>query len=57
MQHTRDLRVREVSNDQGNRLVVGRAALVGVVTWRRAQMILLSVQGLDVAGIAQRDIH
>ena len=24
-----------------------------VVTWRRAQMILLSVQGMDVAGIAK----
>jgi transposase len=48
------LRVREVSNDEGNRLLrIVRRSSGSVVTWRRAQMILLSVQGMDVAGIAK----
>src|ERR1039458_3143841 len=48
------LRVREVSNDEGNRLLrMVRRSSGSVVTWRRAQMVLLSVQGMDVAGIAK----
>ena len=48
------LRVREVSNEEGNRLLrVVRRSSGSVVTWRRAQMVLLSVQGMDVAGIAK----
>jgi transposase len=48
------LRVREVSADEGNRLLrVVRRSSGSVVTWRRAQMVLLSVQGMDVAGIAK----
>ena len=48
------LRVREVSNEEGNRLLrIVRRSSGSVVTWRRAQMILLSVQGMDVAGIAK----
>jgi len=48
------LRVREVSNDEGNRLLrTVRRSSGSVVTWRRAQMVLLSVQGMDVAGIAK----
>ena len=48
------LRVREVSNDEGNRLFrIVRRSSGSVVTWRRAQMVLLSVQGMDVAGIAK----
>ena len=48
------LRVREVSNDEGNRLLrIVRRSSGSVVTWRRAQMVLLSVQGMDVAGIAK----
>jgi transposase len=48
------LRVREVSEVEGNRLVrIVRRSSGSVVTWRRAQMVLLSVQGLDVAGIAK----
>ena len=48
------LRVREVSDDEGNRLLrIVRRSSGSVVTWRRAQMILLSVQGMDVAGIAK----
>jgi transposase len=47
------LRVREVSNDEGNRLLrIVRRSSGSVVTWRRAQMVLLSVQGMDVAQIA-----
>jgi transposase len=46
--------VREVSNDEGNRLLrIVRRSSGSVVTWRRAQTVLLSVQGLDVAGIAK----
>ncbi len=52
------LRVREVSNEEGNRLLrIVRRSSGSVVTWRRAQMVLLSVQGMDVAGIAKVDLH
>jgi transposase len=48
------LRVRDVSNEEGNRLLrIVRRSSGSVVTWRRAQMVLLSVQGMDVAGIAK----
>ena len=48
------LRVREVTADEGNRLLrTVRRSSGSVVTWRRAQMVLLSVQGMDVAGIAK----
>ena len=48
------LRVRELSNDEGNRLWrMVRHSSGSVVTWRRAQMVLLSAQHMDVAGIAR----
>jgi transposase len=48
------LRVRELSNEDGNRLLrIVRRSSGSVVTWRRAQMVLLSAQGMDVAGIAK----
>jgi transposase len=48
------LRVREVSAEEGNKLLrIVRRSSGSVVTWRRAQMVLLSVQGMDVAGIAR----
>src|SRR5438477_8539513 len=48
------LRVRGLSNDEGNRLLrMVRRSSGSVVTWRRAQMVLLSAQGMDVAGIAK----
>ena len=48
------LRVREVSNEEGNRLLrIVRRSSGSVVTWRRAQMVLLSVQGMDIAQIAK----
>ena len=48
------LRVREVSAEEGNRLLrIVRRSSGSVVTWRRAQMVLLSVQGMDVAGVAK----
>jgi len=48
------VRVREISNDEGNRLlrIVCRSS-GSVVTWRRAQIVLLSAQGMDVAAIAK----
>ena len=47
------LRVRELSNEDGNRLlrIVWRSS-GSVVTWR-AQMVLLSAQGMDVEQIAK----
>jgi transposase len=46
--------VREIDNDEGNRLLrIVRRSSGSVVTWRRAQMVLLSAQGMDVAGIAK----
>lgn len=48
------LRVREVSQEEGNRLLqIVRRSSGSVVTWRRAQMVLLSVQRMDVAAIAK----
>ncbi|MFF5793631.1 transposase [Paeniglutamicibacter sp. NPDC012692] len=46
--------VRELENDEDARLLqMVRRGSGPVVTWRRAQMVLLSAQGLDVAMIAQ----
>ena len=46
--------VRDISLDEGQRLLrMVRRSAGSVVTWRRAQMVLLSAQGMDVAGIAK----
>ena len=51
---TERLRVREIDDDEGRRLVrIVRRGSGSVVTWRRAQMVLLSAQGMDVAAIAE----
>jgi len=48
------LRVREIDDDEGRRLVrIVRRGTGSVVTWRRAQMVLLSAQGMDVPAIAR----
>src|SRR5205085_5530162 len=48
------VQVRSISNDEGNRLLrIVRRSSGSVVTWRRAQMVLLSAQGMDVAQIAK----
>ena len=48
------VRVREISNDEGQRLLrIVRRSSGSVVTWRRAQTVLLSAQGMDPAGIAK----
>jgi transposase len=48
------IRVREITSDEGNRLLrIVRRSSGSVVTWRRAQMVLLSAQGMDVAQIAE----
>lgn len=48
------VQVRNISNDEGNKLLrIVRRSSGSVVTWRRAQMVLLSAQGMDVAGIAK----
>ena len=48
------VQVREISNDEGNRLLrIVRRSSGSVVTWRRAQMVLLSAQGMPVAAIAE----
>jgi hypothetical protein len=45
---------RELANDEGNRLLrIARRCSGSVVTWRRAQMVLLSAQGMDIAQIAR----
>jgi len=47
------IRVREITSEEGNRLLrIVRRSSGSVVTWRRAQMVLLSAQGMDVAQIA-----
>jgi transposase len=51
---TERLRVREIDDDEGRRLVrIVRRGTGSVVTWRRAQMVLLSAQGMNVAAIAK----
>src|SRR3954454_14177094 len=48
------VRVRAISNEEGNRLLrIVRRGSGSVVTWRRAQMILLSAQGMDSGRIAE----
>ena len=48
------VRVRDITNQKGNRLLrIVRRSSGSVVTWRRAQMVLLSAQAMDVAMIAQ----
>ena len=48
------VRVREIGDDQGRRLVrIVRRDSRPVVTWRRAQMVLLSAQGMNVSAIAK----
>ncbi len=48
------LRVREIDDDEGQRLVrIVRRGSGSMVTWRRAQMVLLSAQGMDVPAIAK----
>ena len=47
------VKVRDITNDEGNKLLrIVRRSSGSVVTWRRAQMVLLSAQGMDVAQIA-----
>src|ERR1700729_3316892 len=51
---TERLRIREIDDDEGRRLVrIVRRGTGSVVTWRRAQMVLLPAQGMDAAGIAK----
>ena len=51
---TERMRVREIDDDEGQRLVrIIRRGSGSVVTWRRAQMVLLSAQGMDVPAIAK----
>jgi transposase len=46
--------VRPISNDEGNRLLrIVRRGTGSVVTWRRAQMVLLSAQHMPLAKIAE----
>ena len=51
---TERLRVREIDDDEGRRPVrIIRRGSGSVVTWRRAQMVLLSAQGMGTAAIAK----
>jgi transposase len=48
------VQVRDISNDEGGRLLrIVRRGGGSVVTWRRAQMVLLSAQGMAVPRIAE----
>ncbi|MFD7541621.1 IS630 family transposase [Streptomyces sp. NPDC059819] len=48
------VRVREIDDDEGRRLLrIIRRGTGSVVTWRRAQMVLLSAQSMAVAKIAE----
>ncbi len=47
------VRVRDITNDEGNRLLrIVRRGSGSVVKWRRAQIVLWSAQGMDVPQIA-----
>jgi transposase len=46
--------VRAISNEEGNRLLrILRRGSGSLVTWRRAQMVLLSAQAMDAPQIAR----
>jgi transposase len=48
------VRVREITNDEGNRLLrIVRRGSGSVVRWRRAQIVLWSAQAMDVPQIAR----
>ena len=48
------VRVRDITNEEGNRLLrIVRRSSGSVVTWRRAQMVLLSAQRMEVSEIAR----
>jgi transposase len=48
------VRVRDITNQEGNRLLgIVRRSSGSVVTWRRAQMVLLSAQAMEVPEIAR----
>ena len=48
------VRVRDITNEEGNRLLrIVRRSSGSVVTWRRAQMVLLSAQRMEVPAIAK----
>lgn len=48
------VQVREIDDDEGRRLLrIIRRGTGSVVTWRRAQMVLLSAQGMPLAKIAE----
>src|SRR4051794_8193157 len=48
------VQVRPISDEEGNRLLrIVRRGTGSVVTWRRAQMVLLSAQGMPVPKIAE----
>jgi len=48
------VRVREITNEEGNQLLrIIRRGSGSVVRWRRAQIVLWSAQGMDVAQIAK----
>lgn len=48
------IRVREISPEEGDRLLrIVRRSSGSVVTWRPAQMVLLSAKSMDVAQIAR----
>src|ERR1700749_1413852 len=48
------VQVREIDDDEGQRLLrIVRRGTGSVVTWRRAQMVLLSAQGRDAAASAE----
>ena len=48
------VQVREIDEDEGARLLrIMRRGTGSVVTWRRAQMVLLSAQRMPVAKIGE----
>jgi hypothetical protein len=50
------VRVREIDDDEGQRLLrIVRRGTGSVVTWRRAQMVLLSAQGMDPVKMSLSD--
>src|SRR5882757_8069934 len=50
----RRVELRAISNEEGNRLLrLVRRASGSVVTWRRAQVVLLSAQGMSAVAISE----
>jgi hypothetical protein len=54
----RRVELRAIGNEEGSRLLrLVRRSTGSVVTWRRAQIVLLSAQGMSAGAISARTLR